>query len=101
MTVFLSASSTEYVSVQVTADDDPTGSLVQMAFMEDGTAPSGADWVTAEWYGGTVTAGNRVKATARALVDAGDLTAGDWVTWLRVYAGAEVVTDVSGYLRVF
>lgn len=97
----INASSTEYLRVEVTTDDDPTGSTPQFALTTGSDEP--VSWTDGEWETTPVLVGNYYSTNARILVGAaGDITptAGRYVVWTRVAAVPEVVIDVSGYLKV-
>lgn len=88
----LPTSTVEYVHVTITADADPTGDTVEMAFTAGIPAP--ADWHQAEWVPDTT-------YDARILLgDTITLTAGTYTVWVRVTDNPEIPVLRAGYLRL-
>jgi hypothetical protein len=99
LSLVVSALSTEYVSVPVTAagDVDVTTLDVEMAFLPVGTPPEEDDWIEAEWE--TVDAQNRVRALVGPSSDA-VLTAGTYVVWVNFDDNPEDPVKQAGFLVI-
>ncbi len=103
----VSSVSTEYVLSQVIATIgglviDPTGDVVQMAFLTPGVTPQAGDWKTAGWEVNTVT--NPHTYSAKCLIGPNgviQLAAGAWDVWVKITDNPEVPAKKSGQLRVF
>lgn len=101
----LSALSTEYVRVPVIAREngtlvDPTGDIVEMAFVAPTVTPDGDDWNAAEWET------DDDRYFARALVGPGagavaTLTVGEYAVWVKVTDNPENPVKRAGYLTIF
>lgn len=101
----LSAQSTEYVKVPLTAVVngaiiDPTGDTVQLAFPLRGVPPVSGDWKTGSWE----TIGT--TRYARALVGPSGgvltLTAGViYDCWVKVFDSPETVARLAGPVTVY
>lgn len=106
MSATKSTLSTVFIKSQVTATVNgvypynPTGDVVEAAFVAPGTSPSALDWKTASW---------ETKGTsyfARCLVGPGpgavlDLAAGTFRMWVRVTDNPEAPVLEAGNLRVY
>lgn len=99
----MSTISLEYVKVPVSftengAVQDPTGDVVQMAFVASGSTPTGPDWVNASWE----TVGPR-SFNARTLVGptAKVLVAGTYKVWVKITDSPEIpAKPAPGFLRI-
>lgn len=99
----LSALSTMYVRVSVSATDqglpvDPTSSTVSFAFLPAGTDPTVSDYVSGSWE----TAND--EYLARCLVGpdgAATLTAGVYTVWLKIVLAPETIVESVGELYIY
>lgn len=100
----LSALTLEYIRVQVSATANgspvnPTGDIVQLAFVAPGTSPGVSDWKTASW---DTVAPNGVY-TAQCLVGpAGtvQLAAGVYAVWVKVTDSPEIPVRQAGSVQI-
>lgn len=106
MTATKSTLSTVYIKSQVTATVngvspyDPTGDVVEAAFVAPGVTPGALDWKLGSWE--TLNSTYR----ARCLVGPGvgaviNLAAGTYVMWLRITDNPEIPVLEAGNVRVF
>lgn len=102
----LSTGSIEYVRVRVQAKAsgvavNPTADTVTMAFVSDGTTPSGATFKTSSWETDTTTDPDTYYA--RCLVgSAVTLTAGTYEVWVKIVDSPETpVIRAKGKLVVY
>jgi hypothetical protein len=98
--------STKFVQVKVGftvagVPQNPTGDVVQMAFMDGGAIPVSGDWQTASWE--TVGAGISAVYYAECLVGpAGGvvLPPGVWTVYVRVTDNPEVPAEPAAQLTI-
>jgi hypothetical protein len=98
--------SLEYVRVPVYATSsgaqvNPTGDVVQMAFLPGSQAPESGDWKTASWDTDATTTPTTYRA--RCLVGpAGTvtLTRGTYTVWVKITDSPEVPVRAVGSLKV-
>ena len=105
MSAELWAGSLEYVRVPVAARIagqlvDPTGLVVQLAFVPPGITPQAGDLVTGSWETDTSTRPTTYRA--RALVGPGGaaLPRGRYTVWVKVTSDPELPLRPAGQLRV-
>ena len=98
----MSVLATEYLHCKVVADDDPTGDVVQWAFLDRGTQwpNETTTWVDGGWKPGSTAQ----DAVARVLVGPENgghpLTVGQYRVWLRITDNPEVPVKLAGYLTM-
>lgn len=106
MTV-IEVASTEMLRVPVTARNadtfsDITDSTVSIGFTDDGTVPD--TWESASWDADPAHVeidGELIGCYyASVLIEAGDLTVGEWHAFVRVVDGAETVIQRCGRVTV-
>ncbi len=99
--------STQYVLVPVTATKagvayNPTGDVVQFAFMSGATAvPANTDWVAGTWQ--TDTSSLLYPYLAQCLVGPSGTTTlgiGDYYIWLKIADNPEIPVLVAGQLQI-
>ena len=98
--------SLKYVRYSVTATvngvpRDPTGDVVQFAFVAQGVNPTSGDLKAASWE--TVT-GPPSQFVARCLVGPGGtvaLTKGRYQVWIKITDAPEIPLDPIGLLEIF
>ena len=92
------ALSTDEVSVTVSASQNPTADLVQLAFPVAGVKPVGGDWLDAVW----VTDGLPYVAEVLVGPDAGtiDLAPGRYDIWVKITAPPSVPVFKAGTLVI-
>lgn len=103
MALRLSAATTEYVRIPVSAKENgsvvnPTTDAVQMAFVAADAAPGNTDWKTASWE----TDGSTYYA--RCLVGpSGDATpaVGSYHVWVKLTDNPEIPVRRAGRLVIF
>ena len=98
-TLTLSTLTKEFVEVPISARDDtidPTGDVVQLAFMASGK-PTAPDWVTGSWR-----TGDSGTFYARALVGPGAkvLAPGVYTVWVKFTDNPEIPARNVGYLKI-
>lgn len=93
MILNLPASTLEYVNADVTADVDPTGDTVEMAFTISGDPVT---WHTAAWVSGASPPRTRLLVGSGAV----ELAAGLYTVWLRITDSPEVPVIRAGFLQI-
>jgi len=99
-----SALSLKYVRCPVTATVNgqplnPTGDVVQLAFMAPGALPASGDWKTATW--------ETADSTHWAIILVGPggtvptLTPGAWTVWVKVTDSPEIPAEPVDTLTIF
>ena len=110
MSTRIASSSLIYVRVPITADHDPTGDTVTMAFLPAylDVQPGSGDYVSADWAGPAIPPSDinpRWTADSRCLVGAGGaitLTAGvNYRVWTKIVDSPETPVLASDILTVF
>lgn len=106
MTAIKSTLSTVFIKTRIDATVngqtyDPTGDVVQAAFVAPGTNPAALDWKIASWE--TTNFGAHY---ARCLVGPGvgaalDLVAGNYRMWVKITDNPEVPVLEAGGIRVY
>lgn len=100
MTAVIATISDEYCLVGVRARLDPTGDVVEMAFMATTDKPADEDWTTGSWEPYT----GRGPYFARVLVGAsGDsttLAVGTYNVWVRITDDPETPARPAGKLII-
>jgi hypothetical protein len=102
----ISASSLEYVRVQVAAFAsgvavNPTSDTVTLAFMSGSAVPASGDWKTGSWDTDSTTTPATYRA--RCLVGTGGaivLTPGIYAVWVKVTDAPETPVKQAGALKV-
>lgn len=107
-TLEISTASLAYVRVRVVVTKagavyDPTGDTVGMAFLQAGATPTSGDFKTATWETDNASTPGTPAYRAMCLVGPGGtvaLTAGTYMTWVRVTDSPEVPVLRTGVLKV-
>lgn len=98
----MSSLSTDYDRWAIPASANPTGLVVQFAYMAPGAGlPGVTDWVAGSWEQAALSTGEWVARTLIGPANGGKvLTRGDWDVWIKVVSNPDVPAWQPGMLTI-
>lgn len=101
MDIRIPSTSTQLVQMRITADVDPTATLVSMAVMPLGVEPEAAHFKTASWVPDQTSSPYRCQVLIGPGSTVGELDEGVYRLWAKVTAIPEVpVLPATNCLRI-